>query len=135
MLCSFVSGYQHFGGMFCPIFCFEGSRVKIVPGCYVAKLYGRWSLRLRRVSGSGVQLGLTGMLSRKNDKMVHPVIVRYKASEDVQDWTASVHEPYLDVLCQSAHTALCFVRIWAFCDSADGSKKKPKQLEQQYVTY
>jgi len=85
MLCSFVDGYQHFGGMFCPIFCIEGSRLKIVPGCYVSRLYGKWSVRLRRVRGSGVQFGLIGMVSRGNNEMVHPVIVLYKASEDVRD--------------------------------------------------
>jgi len=44
--------------------------MKIVPDCYVSRLYGRWSQRLRRVKGSGVHLGPIGMLSRENDKMV-----------------------------------------------------------------
>jgi hypothetical protein len=77
MLCSFVGGYQHFGGILCPIFWIEESRMKMVPGCYEARLYGRWSLRLRREMGSGVQLGLIEMLNRENDKMVCPVIVLY----------------------------------------------------------
>jgi hypothetical protein len=82
--------------MFCPIFWIEDSRIKMVPGFYLSRLYGRWSLRLRGVRGSGIQLGLIEMLSRENDEMVCSVIALYKASEDVQDWTASIHEPYLD---------------------------------------
>ena len=42
MLYSFDSGYQHSGGMFCPIFCIEGSRIKMGPDCYISRLYGRW---------------------------------------------------------------------------------------------
>jgi hypothetical protein len=75
LICSFVGGCQHFGGMFCPIFWIEGSRMRMGSGCYIARLYGRWSLRLGKVRGSGVQFGLTGMLGRENEKMVRSVIV------------------------------------------------------------
>jgi len=68
--------------MFCPIFCIEGSRIKMGPDCYISRLYGRWSLRIRKVRGSGVHLGLIRMLSRETDRMVHPVTVLYKAIED-----------------------------------------------------
>jgi hypothetical protein len=83
----------------------------MVPGCYVLRLYGSWSLRLRRVRGSGVQLGLIEMLNGENDKMVRPVIVLYKAGEDVQGWTATVHETYFDcvlVLICTYCTVLCY---------------------------
>jgi hypothetical protein len=52
------------------------------PVGYVARLYGTWSLRLKNVWGSVVQLGLTAMLSRENDTVVYPVFVLYKAIED-----------------------------------------------------